>query len=98
MSFKNEYEDIFLNKYIKPRLYIKIYQTKLKKKKKKRSQRSQRGKHTLWGIMGGNDYIHFFSPLVITLWGATKYFRKINLLFNLICRKMGKFQESYLER
>lgn len=36
MSFKNEYEDIFLNKYIKLRLYIKIYQTKFQKKKEKK--------------------------------------------------------------
>ncbi|TKC33913.1 hypothetical protein EI555_015706, partial [Monodon monoceros] len=35
---------------------------------------------------------------VITTWEATEYFRKIDLLFNLIYRKIGNFQESYLER
>ena len=60
---------------------------------------NEAGKKTsTWDIMKGSDCIHFFSPSVTSIWEATGYFRKINLFFNLLYRKTGKLQESYLER
>ena len=52
------------------------------------------------GIVRENNYVlfFFFSLSVITIWEATEYFRKMNLLFNFIYRKRETLQEHYRER